>query len=171
MTANGKVKFSVMSVILFTWGRWVPIVHGLSLSPPPPTCSNLFNLVLTVQGLPQNIFKLDQYKAGKVGKLAVGILLECFLIIEKSISPNQCTFFNKRPFKKLIKVLLTLILALQMNKTVTFKWRIYSTNFLFINRGFKANLRAKWNRYSLCLPIKFWHKSPLQNQDWNFFLT
>ena len=117
---EGKV-FSHVCHSVHKGERGAHCTWSQSLTPPTPTCSNLFNLVLTVQGLPQNIFKLDQYKAGKVGKLAVGILLECFLIIKKSRSPNQCTFFNKKPFKKLIKVLLTLILALQMNKTVTFK--------------------------------------------------
>ena len=66
-------------------------------SPPPHTCSNLFNLDLTVQG-PQDIFKLVQlgphctgnpldifklvhYEAYTVYKWAVGIFLECFLVV------------------------------------------------------------------------------------------
>ena len=48
-------------------------------SPPPQTCSNLFNLDLIVQGS-LGIFKLAHYEACTVYKWAIGISLECFLL-------------------------------------------------------------------------------------------
>ena len=88
--------FSVMSVILSTWGGGAyftgdsslcPLYMTLALLPlctgsqsPSQTCSHLFNLDLTVQGPPSpDIFKLVQYEACRVSKRLADILLECFL--------------------------------------------------------------------------------------------
>ena len=50
---------------------------------PPPTCSNLINLDFTVQGPnpPQHVFKLVHYEERTVRKRAVGIRLECLLVM------------------------------------------------------------------------------------------
>ena len=92
----GKVMFWVVSVILFVgvpiWP--LPMIHwnapcrdhhscthsgpGASLNLPvqPPTCSDLFNFDLSVQGATLGMFKVVH----TVGKRAVRFQLECFLI-------------------------------------------------------------------------------------------
>ena len=57
--------------------HWKPLYRDT----PRLTCSNLFYLDLIVQGphLP-DMFKLVYYEAHPVGKRAVDILLECFLV-------------------------------------------------------------------------------------------
>ena len=74
-------------------------------------CSDLFNLDLAVQPPPPTLaltplmFKLFHYEAHAVGKRAVGIILECFLILFVRIKtrnyPNLSTVFGKVDFQKL----------------------------------------------------------------------
>ena len=55
-------------------------VQGTTGPAPSEICSNLFNLDLTAQELPSEMFKLIHYQARRVGKRAIGILLECFRV-------------------------------------------------------------------------------------------
>ena len=72
-----KVMFSVHSVILFTDRDHNPQPCRCS---PPWTCSDLFNLDLTVEGLLPDMFKLVHYESYTPGKRTVGSLLECILV-------------------------------------------------------------------------------------------
>ena len=69
------------SLVLCGW-RWDNSRPALQVEGmPPKTCSNLFNLDLTVQGPPPpGKFKLVHYEECTVDKLAVGLLLKCFLV-------------------------------------------------------------------------------------------
>ena len=71
-------------------------------------CSDLFNLDLAVQPPPPTLeltpltFKLVHYEAHAVGKRAVGMLLECFLILFVKIKTRNysslSTLFGKVDF-------------------------------------------------------------------------
>ena len=127
-------------------------------APPPPDMFKLVQLSPYCTRTPPNIFKLVQYKARKVGKRAVGILLECFLLKSPDLRTNAS--FLIRNLKKLIKVLLTLISDCNIYvKNVFNKFLVYQQ---------RIQSKFKWSEIecSLCLPIKFWYKYPLQNQDW-----
>ena len=100
----GKVMFSVVSVCLLFCPQ--PGVPQQCLGPvPPQTCSNLFNLYLTVEGanLPTHThthtcthahaFKLSHCGARAVGKRAVGIQLKCFLVV----NDNRIAFPQLNP--------------------------------------------------------------------------
>ena len=66
---------------------------GLHCTGPPQTCLNFFTLDLTVQGT--HLYSpppphLSRHEAHTVGKRAVGILLECFLVIIMVKQPVVC---------------------------------------------------------------------------------
>ena len=89
-------KCNVLSVRLSTGtaGPMWPLLMMHWTSPnrdSPKTCSNLFNMDLTVQGL-LDMFKLAHCGARTVGKWAVDILLECFLVLSCDDISSTSTF-------------------------------------------------------------------------------
>ena len=90
---NPKVNCKVITARQLSCGKmmisflFVCPCKSLTPSVPPPprkgpwTCSNLYNLELTVHGPPpRDMFKLVHYKPQTLGKQAVGIRLNCLLI-------------------------------------------------------------------------------------------